>query len=98
MPHHRSEWSARLEDAEASNAPASALARATGRTTSAPDAAAPALPRVPAAAEGRRTRCSGIAPPVEGRLAAAVHLVYFFFSSRRRHTRCRLVTGVQTCA
>src|SRR3546814_11027026 len=25
------------------------------------------------------------------------HLV-FFFSSRRRHTRCALVTGVQTCA
>src|SRR3546814_3961926 len=27
-------------------------------------------------------------------------LVYacFFFSSRRRHTRCALVTGVQTCA
>src|SRR3546814_7667998 len=25
-----------------------------------------------------------------------VHL--FFFSSRRRHTRCALVTGVQTCA
>src|SRR6184192_1942108 len=24
--------------------------------------------------------------------------VLFFFSSRRRHTRCRLVTGVQTCA
>src|SRR6184192_1157036 len=24
--------------------------------------------------------------------------VFFFFSSRRRHTRCRLVTGVQTCA
>src|SRR3546814_4172227 len=23
---------------------------------------------------------------------------YFFFSSRRRHTRCPLVTGVQTCA
>src|SRR3546814_5870364 len=22
----------------------------------------------------------------------------FFFSSRRRHTRCALVTGVQTCA
>src|SRR3546814_2019716 len=22
----------------------------------------------------------------------------FFFSSRRRHTRCTLVTGVQTCA
>src|SRR3546814_16876867 len=28
-----------------------------------------------------------------------VHLFYiFFFSSRRRHTRCALVTGVQTCA
>src|SRR3546814_16605087 len=25
-------------------------------------------------------------------------LCYFFFSSRRRHTRCALVTGVQTCA
>src|SRR3546814_234717 len=25
-------------------------------------------------------------------------LHYFFFSSRRRHTRCALVTGVQTCA
>src|SRR3546814_9386539 len=24
--------------------------------------------------------------------------VHFFFSSRRRHTRCALVTGVQTCA
>src|SRR3546814_5798116 len=24
--------------------------------------------------------------------------MYFFFSSRRRHTRCALVTGVQTCA
>src|SRR3546814_7295324 len=24
--------------------------------------------------------------------------IYFFFSSRRRHTRCALVTGVQTCA
>src|SRR3546814_8698541 len=24
--------------------------------------------------------------------------VYFFFSSRRRHTRCALVTGGQTCA
>src|SRR3546814_11246922 len=24
--------------------------------------------------------------------------VIFFFSSRRRHTRCALVTGVQTCA
>src|SRR3546814_16049171 len=25
-------------------------------------------------------------------------LVFFFFASRRRHTRCALVTGVQTCA
>src|SRR3546814_1834654 len=24
--------------------------------------------------------------------------MYFFFTSRRRHTRCALVTGVQTCA
>src|SRR3546814_18343522 len=24
--------------------------------------------------------------------------IWFFFSSRRRHTRCALVTGVQTCA
>src|SRR3546814_18730362 len=31
-----------------------------------------------------------------------MHIVWvvlvFFFSSRRRHTRCALVTGVQTCA
>src|SRR3546814_3931344 len=27
-----------------------------------------------------------------------VRCLYFFFSSRRRHTRCALVTGVQTCA
>src|SRR3546814_4370808 len=27
-----------------------------------------------------------------------VSLLVFFFSSRRRHTRCALVTGVQTCA
>src|SRR3546814_2874872 len=26
------------------------------------------------------------------------YLFCFFFSSRRRHTRCALVTGVQTCA
>src|SRR3546814_3442167 len=25
-------------------------------------------------------------------------MYWFFFSSRRRHTRCALVTGVQTCA
>src|SRR3546814_1181316 len=28
----------------------------------------------------------------------AVCFLYLFFSSRRRHTRCALVTGVQTCA
>src|SRR3546814_4716941 len=27
-----------------------------------------------------------------------VFVGFFFFSSRRRHTRCALVTGVQTCA
>src|SRR3546814_4896643 len=27
-----------------------------------------------------------------------VNMMCFFFSSRRRHTRCALVTGVQTCA
>src|SRR3546814_8125116 len=26
------------------------------------------------------------------------YVLSFFFSSRRRHTRCALVTGVQTCA
>src|SRR3546814_8583106 len=31
-------------------------------------------------------------------LHAGSALVGFFFSSRRRHTRCALVTGVQTCA
>src|SRR3546814_6772695 len=25
-------------------------------------------------------------------------MLFYFFSSRRRHTRCALVTGVQTCA
>src|SRR3546814_5230088 len=25
-------------------------------------------------------------------------MIVFFFASRRRHTRCALVTGVQTCA
>src|SRR3546814_10035880 len=29
---------------------------------------------------------------------AYAHCMFFFFSSRRRHTRCALVTGVQTCA
>src|SRR3546814_10806529 len=27
-----------------------------------------------------------------------LYLLFLFFSSRRRHTRCALVTGVQTCA
>src|SRR3546814_10192106 len=31
-------------------------------------------------------------------VAALSSIVSFFFSSRRRHTRCALVTGVQTCA
>src|SRR3546814_6921037 len=32
-------------------------------------------------------------------LCSVVLIVWvFFFSSRRRHTRCALVTGVQTCA
>src|SRR6059058_6301977 len=30
--------------------------------------------------------------------ASIVPVGFFFFSSRRRHTRCRYVTGVQTCA
>src|SRR3546814_17359034 len=29
---------------------------------------------------------------------SCVFYMFFFFSSRRRHTRCALVTGVQTCA
>src|SRR3546814_7683516 len=31
-------------------------------------------------------------------LSSRFSCVCFFFSSRRRHTRCALVTGVQTCA
>src|SRR3546814_19160833 len=31
-------------------------------------------------------------------LSVAYIIFVFFFSSRRRHTRCALVTGVQTCA
>src|SRR3546814_20427848 len=31
-------------------------------------------------------------------MSLLVYLFNFFFSSRRRHTRCALVTGVQTCA
>src|SRR3546814_1246437 len=32
------------------------------------------------------------------RIVDSVCWFYVFFSSRRRHTRCALVTGVQTCA
>src|SRR3546814_8424186 len=31
-------------------------------------------------------------------MRVVVDVLIFFFSSRRRHTRCALVTGVQTCA
>src|SRR3546814_1991457 len=31
-------------------------------------------------------------------LVSILRVLCFFFSSRRRHTRCALVTGVQTCA
>src|SRR3546814_3864021 len=31
-------------------------------------------------------------------LLVVKHCACFFFSSRRRHTRCALVTGVQACA
>src|SRR3546814_6056687 len=31
-------------------------------------------------------------------LSSIMYVLFFFFSSRRRHTRCALVTGVQTCA
>src|SRR3546814_4765158 len=31
-------------------------------------------------------------------LSSVFFICVFFFSSRRRHTRCALVTGVQTCA
>src|SRR3546814_5060691 len=31
-------------------------------------------------------------------LCLLLFILCFFFSSRRRHTRCALVTGVQTCA
>src|SRR3546814_2543580 len=41
------------------------------------------------------TKCSSVYCLV--RKQTSYHL-YFFFSSRRRHTRCALVTGVQTCA
>src|SRR3546814_8714159 len=31
------------------------------------------------------------------RFLCYIFVICFFFSSRRRHTRCALVTGVQTC-
>src|SRR3546814_5370519 len=31
-------------------------------------------------------------------LLVLISIYFFFLSSRRRHTRCALVTGVQTCA
>src|SRR3546814_5693567 len=31
-------------------------------------------------------------------MLVVLRVCFFFFSSRRRHTRCALVTGVQTCA
>src|SRR3546814_1963998 len=31
-------------------------------------------------------------------MCVCILIFCFFFSSRRRHTRCALVTGVQTCA
>src|SRR3546814_7062284 len=34
----------------------------------------------------------------EGLFSVLCLIDCFFFSSRRRHTRCALVTGVQTCA
>src|SRR3546814_4011426 len=34
----------------------------------------------------------------EDRVVLVLFNLSFFFSSRRRHTRCALVTGVQTCA
>src|SRR3546814_8048944 len=33
-----------------------------------------------------------------GYIPIGILFLFFFFSSRRRHTRCALVTGVQTCA
>src|SRR3546814_4659428 len=33
-----------------------------------------------------------------GHVICVHRVVVLFFSSRRRHTRCALVTGVQTCA
>src|SRR3546814_6244924 len=43
--------------------------------------------------------CSGVCDSVWFRCySLCFSFSFFFFSSRRRHTRCALVTGVQTCA
>src|SRR3546814_20085428 len=42
--------------------------------------------------------CHGVAGVGCSELLYSLLLFWFFFSSRRRHTRCALVTGVQTCA
>src|SRR3546814_1518435 len=42
-----------------------------------------------------RARCTGESRRVS---MAAIAKESLFFSRRRRHTRCALVTGVQTCA
>src|SRR3546814_4196466 len=44
---------------------------------------------------GKRSRRD---PFIGRQCYAFLYVVCFFFSSRRRHTRCALVTGVQTCA
>src|SRR3546814_3186128 len=42
--------------------------------------------------------CVSVFASRTSRLTISFHSLFFFFSSRRRHTRCALVTGVQTCA
>src|SRR3546814_11262606 len=42
--------------------------------------------------------CVGKYVSFYNRCNSSCRLFLFFFSSRRRHTRCALVTGVQTCA
>src|SRR3546814_8617291 len=42
--------------------------------------------------------CSSVAITLVCALCERWIICCFFFSSRRRHTRCALVTGVQTCA
>src|SRR3546814_4250221 len=35
---------------------------------------------------------------LDTKFTMVINVIMIFFSSRRRHTRCALVTGVQTCA